>query len=59
MHTPKPIRIANIIIVAVALSASAMAAPITLRLDATEAARKIYRAELTIPANPDSVPAIV
>src|SRR6266516_1766447 len=52
MHTPKPIRIANIIIVAVALSASAMAAPITLRLDATEAARKIYRAELTIPANP-------
>ncbi len=52
MHTPKAIRIANFIIVAVALSASAMAAPITLRLDATEAARKIYRAELTIPANP-------
>ena len=52
MHTSKAIRIANFIIVAVALSASAMAAPITLRLDATEAARKIYRAELTIPANP-------
>ena len=33
-------------------SATAVAAPITIRLDATEAARKIYHAELTIPAAP-------
>jgi predicted metalloprotease with PDZ domain len=52
MRTHKGIRFVNILIVAVVLSASAKAAPITLRLDASEAARKIYRAELTIPANP-------
>src|SRR5438093_12235728 len=52
MQRLRRIRIANSIILAVIFSASAIAAPITLRLDATEAARKIYRAELTIPANP-------
>src|SRR5436309_15564332 len=33
-------------------AASAFAAPITLRVDATEAPRKIYHAELNIPATP-------
>src|SRR6202051_1130329 len=32
--------------------AGAFAAPITLRVDATEAPRKIYHAQLTIPASP-------
>src|SRR5437867_5698755 len=51
MQTHKRIRIAHILIVTeVVFRASAIAAPITLRLDATEAARKIYHAELTVPA---------
>ncbi len=33
-------------------TAGAFAAPITLRIDATEAPRKMYHAELTIPASP-------
>src|SRR5437867_13104371 len=52
MRIHKSIRIANIIIVALVFSASAIAAPITLRLDATEAARKIYHAESTMPVVP-------
>src|SRR5207244_6919774 len=36
----------------ISFASHTFAAPIVLRLDATEAARKIYRAELTIPANP-------
>ena len=48
------IRFLRILIVAAQISftATAFAAPITLRVDATEAARKIYHAELTIPASP-------
>ena len=42
-----------VILVTLLLSAAAsLAAPITLRVDATEAPRKIYHAELTIPASP-------
>ena len=45
---------ARIALFAVQLSfaSAAFATPITLRLDATEAARKIYHAQLTIPASP-------
>src|SRR2546425_3492714 len=36
----------------ISFASSAFAAPIVLRVDATEAPRKIYHAELTIPASP-------
>ena len=36
----------------ISFASRAFAAPILLRLDATEAPRKIYHAELTIPASP-------
>src|ERR1043166_7285745 len=36
----------------ISFSSHAFAGPILLRLDATEAPRKIYHAELTIPASP-------
>src|SRR6266516_2862338 len=38
--------------VLISFASAAVAAPITLRVDATEAARKIYHAQLTIPASP-------
>src|SRR5207249_255911 len=41
-----------VIVVVIWLASSAFAAPITLRVDATEAPRKIYHAELNIPATP-------
>ena len=40
------------ILVATVLSTFGMATPVVLRVDATEAPRKIYHAELTIPASP-------
>src|ERR1051325_4934582 len=41
-----------VVLVCLISSAAAFAAPITLRVDATQAPRKIYHAELTIPASP-------
>src|SRR5438128_10928133 len=38
--------------VLISFASAAVAAPITLRVDATEAARKIYHARLRIPASP-------
>src|SRR5215510_7934532 len=46
------VRLANIVLVAVCLAVSAVAAPIALHVDATQAARKIFFAEMTIPATP-------
>jgi predicted metalloprotease with PDZ domain len=42
----------RLIAVLIAFASSAVAAPIVLRVDATEAQRKIYHAELQIPAVP-------
>jgi predicted metalloprotease with PDZ domain len=39
------------VIFAISLQISAIAAPITLKVDASEAARKIYHAEMTVPVN--------
>ncbi len=50
MHTKN--RVARLTLFFAALSAYASAAPITLRVDATESPRKIYHAELTIPVSP-------
>ena len=52
MLTQRRIQAACAILALALFSALGMAAPVVLRLDATEAARKIYHAELTIPANP-------
>src|ERR1043165_10201922 len=53
MHPTKWLRLAvQAVLTLAALNASGLAAPIILRVDATEAPRKIYHAELTIPANP-------
>ena len=45
-------RLVRIVAIFVAVTPSAFAAPMTLRVDATEAPRKIYHAELNIPATP-------
>src|SRR5882672_1697736 len=42
----------RMIAVLLSIASSAVAAPITLKVDATEAPRKIYHAELHIPAAP-------
>jgi predicted metalloprotease with PDZ domain len=58
MRTNNRTRVIHISALALALTlvcASGFAAPITLRVDATEAARKIYHAELTIPASPGAM----
>src|SRR5215475_14371728 len=46
------VRLANIVLVALYLAVSAVAAPITLHVDATQAPRKIFYAEMSIPATP-------
>src|SRR2546426_5682464 len=51
MRAGKLIRLSFILVI-VLLAAPAFAVPITLRLDATEAPRRIYHAELVIPASP-------
>src|SRR5215831_6282396 len=53
MNVRKPLR-STILVVSLFLSAATAFAqqPIRLRVDATEAPRKIYHAELTIPASP-------
>src|SRR5437016_12465011 len=45
-------RFAVTVAVFICFASSAFAAPMTLRVDATEAPRKIYHAELNIPATP-------
>src|SRR5437762_5978461 len=45
-------RFAVTVAVFICFASSAFAAPMTLRVDATEAPRKIYHAELNISANP-------
>lgn len=52
MRITKRLRIIGIFALALAFSISTFAAPITLKVDASEAPRKIYHAELTIPASP-------
>ena len=46
------VRLVNLVLVAVCVAVSALAAPITLHVDATQAPRKIFYAEMTIPATP-------
>src|SRR6266566_2339428 len=46
------LRLVRIVAIFVVVVPSAFAAPMTLRVDATEAPRKIYHAELNIPATP-------
>src|SRR5262245_14305034 len=46
------VRLVNLVFVAVCIAVSAVAAPISLRVDATQAPRKIFYAEMTIPATP-------
>jgi predicted metalloprotease with PDZ domain len=45
-------RAVYVILVVASFSVFGITAPVVLRVDATEAARKIYHAELTIPASP-------
>src|SRR5439155_24790199 len=45
----------GIVAALISFASAAFATPITLRLDATEAPRKIYHAQLTIPASPGSM----
>src|SRR2546422_2856812 len=45
-------RLAVVVAALISAVASAFALPITLRVDATDAPRKIYHAELNIPAAP-------
>src|SRR5207244_7043670 len=52
MRFKKRLPLAGVIFVAISLSISAFAAPITLKVDASEAARKIYHAEMTVPVTP-------
>lgn len=52
MRTTRRLPIAVVFAVVLAFGATSFAAPITLRVDATEATRKIYHAEMTIPASP-------
>src|SRR5216684_3574548 len=47
----RPVRIA-VLAALISFASCAFAAPIVLRVDATEAPRKIYHAELNIPAAP-------
>src|SRR5215468_565866 len=46
------LRVVRVLAVFIWAASSAFAAPITLRVDATEVPRKIYHAELNIPATP-------
>jgi len=46
------VRLVNLVFVAVFVAVSAVAAPISLHVDATQAPRKIFYAEMTIPATP-------
>lgn len=55
MQPHKLPRFASIFCIIFAVSAGAFAAPITLHVDATDAPRKIYHAELSIPASPGPV----
>src|SRR5215471_21341862 len=48
----KTLRLVHILTVAICLAIPAVAAPITLRVDATQAPRKIFYAEETIPVTP-------
>src|SRR5437899_6658921 len=52
MRNHKLIRLYFIFLVVALFATPVFAGPITLTVDATEAPRKIYHAELTIPANP-------
>jgi len=46
------VRLVNVVLVAVCIAVSAVAAPISLHVDATQAPRKIFYAEMSIPATP-------
>ena len=52
MRPTKRLSVAAAFFLAVAFGASAFAAPINLKVDASEATRKIYHAEMNIPASP-------
>jgi predicted metalloprotease with PDZ domain len=52
MPLTKPLRFAALISVVLSLAVSAFAAPITLRVDASDASRKIYHAEMSVPVTP-------
>src|SRR3954471_16476706 len=52
MRFTKWLHSAGLVFLGFFLSVSAGAAPMTLKVDASEAARKIYHAEMTVPVNP-------
>src|SRR5262245_44829782 len=52
MRMTKKLSCAGLILAVLSLGLSAFAAPITLKVDAGEAARKIYHAEMTVPVTP-------
>jgi len=52
MQFTRRLPLAGVIFVVLSLTISASAAPITLKVDASDAARKIYHAEMTFPVSP-------
>src|SRR5262244_2347683 len=52
MSIKTSVRVADIVLFVFITTATAFAQPIHLRVDATEAPRRLYHAELTIPAAP-------
>jgi predicted metalloprotease with PDZ domain len=52
MRFPRRLHLAAIIFVILSLDISLPAAPITLKVDASDAARKIYHAEMNVPVSP-------
>jgi predicted metalloprotease with PDZ domain len=48
----KPLRLAGLIFLVLSLTISAFAVPITLKVDASDAPRKIYHAEMSVPVTP-------
>src|SRR5436190_563311 len=52
MQFTRRLPLASVIFVVLSLTISASAAPITLKVDASDAARKIYHAEMTFPVSP-------
>src|SRR5499433_1397818 len=52
MSTKTSVRVGGVLLFAFISTISALAQPIRLRVDATEAPRRLYHVDLTIPATP-------